>query len=427
MPHFAYSACDARGRETHGTLEGPDLNAVLARIREMGFFPTNVVSREKELARPSGSRAGGVNGLLSALGRRRSRSRRRRSGAVPRRSLTVFTRQLSTILAAGMPLLRGLNLIAEQERNRNLRRVIHALVHDIENGGSFSDALSVHPAVFNRLFVNMAKAGELGGALEVVLRRVAEFLEKSQKIKSRVIGALFYPAAVLFVAFAILTVLMVFVVPRFREVFAELLNGKPMHPFTLFVLGFSESIKNHLLLVSLGGAGVLLGVQAVLRTRPGRQVWDRVKLGLWGIGPVLGKVSIARFSRTLGTLTASGVPILQALVISRETAGNLTIGRAIQDVHDSVKEGGAIAPPLKASGVFPATLVGLIDVGEQTGALPEMLLRIADDYEEEVDNAVASITSIIEPVMIVFLAMIVGTIVLAIFLPMVELLKGMQA
>jgi type IV pilus assembly protein PilC len=268
----------------------------------------------------------------------------------------------------------------------------------------------------------MVKAGELGGVLEVVLNRLSEFMEKAQKIKGKVVAAMFYPAAVMFVAVAILIILMVFVVPKFKTIFADMLEGKPLPGFTELVLGISEIIAGNF----LASLGVLIGVFILFRlfvkTKFGRKIFDRVKLHFPILGPVISKVAIARFTRTLGTLISSGVPILQALNIVKETSGNVIISEAVTSVHESVKEGETITQPLEASRVFPPMVISMVDVGEQTGALPEMLMKIADNYEDEVDNAVSAMTSLLEPIMIVFLAVIVGSIVIALFLPLITLI-----
>jgi type IV pilus assembly protein PilC len=280
--------------------------------------------------------------------------------------------------------------------------------------------------VFNRLFVNMVKAGELGGVLEVVLKRLAEFSEKAQKIKGKVKAALFYPVAVLFVAMGILTLLLVWVIPQFKSVFTGMDIKMPW--FTLFVLGVSDTVRTHFLPV-LGGvaAFVVVFLLIINKTKTGRYLWDKVLLKMPPIGPVISKVAISRFARTLGTLVSSGVPILQALMIVKETAGNVIIAEAVSRVHESVKEGETITAPLEASRVFPPMVVSMVDVGEQTGAMPEMLLKIADNYDEEVDNAVSAMTSLLEPIMIIFLAVIVGSIVIAMFLPLIAMINNMAS
>ena len=305
-----------------------------------------------------------------------------------------------------------------------MKGIIAEVAVSIEGGSTFSEALAQHPKVFNRLFVNMVKAGELGGVLEVVLTRLSEFMEKAQKIKGKVKAALFYPVAVLVVAVGILILLMTMVVPKFKEVFAGMLEGKPLPGFTQLVLGISDAIKDHAFITLGIVAAFIVMFMLFIRTKFGRRVFDKSKLTLPILGPVVSKVAISRFARTLGTLVSSGVPILQALNIVKDTAGNVIIANAVASVHESVKEGETITAPLEASGVFPPMVVSMVDVGEQTGALPEMLLKIADNYDEEVDNAVAAMTSLLEPIMIVFLAVIVGSIVIAMFLPLIELIKS---
>jgi type IV pilus assembly protein PilC len=337
--------------------------------------------------------------------------------------LTVFTRQLATLIEAGMPLLRGLRILREQEESLALGKILDEISEGIEGGDSLSEGLSQHPRVFNKLYVNMVKAGELSGALELTLRRLAEFMEKAQKIKGKVIAAMFYPVAVLVVATAILIILMVKVVPSFKSVFEGMLEGSQLPAFTRLVLGISEMIKDHIVYTSAGVAVFVVIFMLFIRTKFGRHIWDKFKLKMPVIGPVVTKVSISRFTRTLGTLISSGVPILQALTIVKETAGNVIIGNAVTSIHESVKEGETITAPLEASGIFPPMVVSMVDVGEQTGALPEMLLKIADNYDDEVDNAVAAMTSLLEPIMIVFLAVIVGSIVIAMFLPLIDLMN----
>ena len=423
MPNYSYVALDARGRENRGGLTVADENEALRRLKEMGFFPTKVVPAKEQPRPPTPARRakdGRARGLHFAI------NIPGWSGRVKPRALTACTRQLATLVEAGLPLLRGLRLLEEQEESPALKQIIGELGHAIEGGGTFSEALAFHPKVFNRLYVNMVKAGELGGVLEVVLQRLAGFMEKAEKIKGRVVAAMFYPVAVLTVAVAILGVLMIFVVPRFKEVFDGLLNGMPLPAFTRFVLGLSETLKSHLVVVLGMAAAAFTGGRVFVRTRLGRQWLDRFKLSAPVFGAVIRKAAIARFARTLGTLVSSGVPILQALTIVKETAGNVIVGQAVASVHESVKEGETITAPLRASRVFPAVVCGMVDVGEQTGALPEMLMKIADNYDEEVDNAVAAMTSLLEPIMIVILAVVVGSIVVALFLPIIAIMTGMD-
>jgi type IV pilus assembly protein PilC len=398
-------------------LDVQDQGEALRRIREMGFFPTKVraknESRSKAPAAPTrrAKKRSPIVITIPGLG-----------GRVRQGTLTIFTRQLATLIEAGMPLLRGLRTLEEQESNPVMRQVISELAVSIEGGDSLAEALARRPKIFNRLYLNMVKAGELGGALEVSLNRLAEFMEKARKIKGKIKSAMFYPCAVLVIATAILILLTVFVIPRFKLVFADMLGGKPLPAFTVFVLGISEGIKNHLLMSGLLAAGFALSWTLCLQTKFGRWVFDRLKLALPVLGPVFRKVAISRFARTLGTLVSSGVPILQSLAIVKETAGNAVVGNIISNVHENVKQGDPIAPTLKASGVFPAMIAGMVDVGEQTGALPEMLMKIADNCDEDVDNAANAMTSLLEPIMIVVLAVIVGSIVIAMFLPILRII-----
>ncbi|MFL6589174.1 MAG: type II secretion system F family protein [Chthoniobacterales bacterium] len=286
--------------------------------------------------------------------------------------------------------------------------------------------MAQHPRIFNDLYVNMVRAGELGGVLEVVLSRLAEFHEKAQKIKNKVLAAMVYPMIVLILAVGIMTLLLVFIVPRFQALFHDMLGDKPLPAITVFVIGISGFVQNHWMYLLGGVVALIIGYKVLSRTRGGRAALDQVKLRAPLFGDLIRKTAISRFSRTLGTLVTSGVPILQALTITRETAGNVVIGNAISQVHDSVKEGESIVQPLEASGVFPPMVISMIDVGEETGQLPEMLLKIAEVYDDEVDNSVAALTSLLEPIMIVFLALIVGTIVIALFMPLISIISGLQ-
>jgi type IV pilus assembly protein PilC len=426
MPKYSYVALDAHGKETKGTIEVASQNEAIGRVKEMGFFPTKIVEAEKiqgkaarKKAKGAAKAGGGKKGALDIQIKIPGLS-----GRVKPKVLTTFTRQLATLVDAGLPLLRGLRVLEKQERNVTLRGILGELALAIEGGSTFSEALAQHPKVFNRLFVNMVKAGELGGVLEVVLKRLAEFSEKAQKIKGKVKSAMFYPVAVLIVASGILVLLLTFVIPRFKQVFAGL-NIK-MPKFTLFVLAVSDAVKNHAAETGIGIVAFVVVFLLLIRTKIGRRLWDKFKLKVPVLGPVISKVAISRFTRTLGTLVSSGVPILQALTIVKETSGNVIIANAVSGVHESVKEGETITAPLDGSGVFPPMVVSMVDVGEQTGALPEMLLRIADNYDEEVDNAVSAMTSLLEPIMIIFLAVIVGSIVIAMFLPLISMISQMS-
>lgn len=412
MTGYFYEAVDATGLRTKGILEVPSQSEALQRIKEMGLFPMRVQPRASR-------RVPGAKGKSLAWARFKSVSL---GGRVKPAAVMTFTRQLATLVEAGLPLLRGLRLLAQQERNPRFKTIITELGAAIEGGNALSEALAFHPKVFNKLYVSMVKAGEVSGALEITLRRLAEFQEKAQRIKGKVKSALFYPCAVITVALAILIVMMVFVVPRFQQVFQDLMGGRPMPAFTVFVLYLSNLARHHALLAGGVMAGSIVGLLLWTRTVWGRWMFDRVKLRLPVLGDVLRKSAIARFARTLGTLLGSGVPILQSLTILRETAGNVHVARLIGRIHDAVKEGETVSLPLRESPIFPPMIAGMVDVGEQTGALPDMLLKIADDCDSEVDNAVNAMTSLLEPIMIVFLACVVGSIVIAMFLPIIEII-----
>ena len=426
MPKFSYVAMDSKGKEQKGVLEVATQNEAISRVKEMNLFPTKIVEVDKPkvkgerkaggaAAKPGAKKKGGINLNLKIPG----------TGGVKSKVLTTFTRQLATLVDAGLPLLRGLRVLEKQERNPTLKRTIGDIALSVEGGSTFSEGLAQHPKIFNRLYVNMVKAGELGGVLEVVLNRLAEFQEKAQKIKGKVIAAMFYPVAVLVVATVILGVLTVIVIPKFKEVFAGLGEGRPLPGFTTFVLNVSDTIRIHFVITSICVVALFIGFMLFIKTKFGRHVWDKFKLKMPVIGPVVSKVAISRFTRTLGTLVSSGVPILQALTIVKETSGNVILADAVAMVHESVKEGETITAPLEASGVFPPMVISMVDVGEQTGALPEMMMKIADTFDDEVDNAVAAMTSLLEPIMIIFLAVIVGSIVIAMFLPLIDLMNNL--
>src|SRR6266446_697638 len=333
MPKYSYVAMDAHGKETKGTLEVGTQNEAIGRVKEMGLFPTRIVEVEKVKEKPerkakpgkAGKKGGGMNINIKIPGL---------GGKVKSKTLTTFTRQLATLVDAGLPLLRGLRVLEKQERNPTLKSIISDLALSIEGGSTFSEALAQHPKVFNRLFVNMVKAGELGGVLEVVLARLSEFMEKAQKIKGKVIAAMFYPVAVIVVATGILIILMVKVVPAFEQVFIGMAEGAQLPAFTRLVLGISRMIKDNILMTLGIATGVFILFVLFKRTKFGRHAFDKFKLKMPVVGPVVNKVSISRFTRTLGTLVSSGVPILQALTIVKETAGNVIVSDAVNAVHE---------------------------------------------------------------------------------------------
>ena len=426
MARFNYVALDTRGQEATGLVEAPSSNAAISQLRQAGYFPTSVI--EEAISGADGQqtrdRAAKMAGLTKPRAKKGIVLFERKK--VKSKVLMIFTRQLATLIDSGLPLLRSLNVLTKQERDKVLKRTINKVADSVQSGSTFSDALALHPRIFNDLYVNMVKAGEVGGVLELVLNRLSEFQEKAAKIKNKVVAAMVYPGIVMTMAVGIMVFLLVFIVPKFTMIFHDLLGDKPLPPVTRFVIGTSDFLKNHgLIVLGIVVAAVTL-YKFLGRTRGGRFVIDSFKLRMPLFGNLNRKTAISRFARTLGTLVTSGVPILQALNITRETAGNSSIAQAISQVHDSVKEGESIVQPLEASRVFPPMVISMVDVGEETGKLPEMLLKIADVYDDEVDNAVAAITSMLEPIMIVFLALIVGTIVLALFTPLISIITGLQ-
>ncbi len=427
MPRFTYVALDSRGQESTGLVEASTSSEAIGQLRQAGFFPTSVYEE---------GQAGGRDGKTARKSAKANRAPRTNLASkeitlfqrkkIKPKVLMIFTRQLATLIDSGLPLLRSLNVLSKQERDSVLKKTIDKVADSVQGGNTFSDSLAQHPLIFNDLYVNMVKAGELGGVLEVVLKRLAEFQEKAAKIKNKVASAMVYPSIVLTMAVAILSFLLVFIVPRFETIFHEMLGDKPLPAVTLLVIGISGFVKNHIFAL-LGGIVALIAVYKFMaRTSSGRIIVDEMKLHLPLFGDLLRKTAISRFARTLGTLVTSGVPILQALNITRETAGNTVIARAIAKVHDSVKEGESIVQPLEASRAFPPIVISMVDVGEETGQLPEMLLKVADVFDDEVDTSVARLTAMLEPIMIVFLAVIVGTIVIALFMPLISIISGLQ-
>jgi type IV pilus assembly protein PilC len=426
MARYSYVALDSRGQESTGSVEAGSSNEAIGQLRQAGYFPTSVLEEgkggsdgktaRKSVAAPRTERKSLASKEITLFQRKK----------VKPKVLMIFTRQLATLIDSGLPLLRGLNVLAKQERDPVLKKTIIKLADSVQSGDTFSTGLAQHPAVFNDLYVNMVKAGELGGVLEVVLSRLAEFQEKAAKIKNKVAAAMVYPVIVMVLAVSIMAFLLVFIVPKFEAIFHDMLGDKPLPGITLFVIGVSRFVQNHwLVLIGLVVASIA-AYKFAARTRGGRATIDRIKLRMPLFGSLIRKTSVSRFARTLGTLVTSGVPILQALNITRETAGNTVIARAIAQVHDSVKEGESIVQPLEASGAFPPMVISMIDVGEETGQLPEMLLKIADVYDDEVDNSVAALTAALEPIMIIVLAIVVMTIVIALFMPLISIITGLQ-
>jgi type IV pilus assembly protein PilC len=418
MPRFNYHAIElVTGHARQGVLDANNRETAVTVLKSRGMTPTKLIA-ESGLMPPKPAKADVGN---RAHSRWYLRIGRVLSGA----ALAVFTRQLAMLVRVRMPLLRGLEVLGRQERNLAFRAVLEQMAAHIRSGGTLSESLRQHPRIFEPLYVNMVRAGEAGGALEVVLGRLAQFLEKSQQVRGRIKVAMTYPLIIVIVASVIVLGLMTFVVPKFEMIFAGTLKGQALPALTQFVLGVSELLLHHAI-TTLVLTVVLIGLmQVVVRTPTGARLLDRTKLRLPVIGELLRKAAIARFTRTFGTLLASGVPILQALATTGDTSGNVHLADAIRQVHDRVKEGEGVARPLRATDVFPDMVTSMIEVGEETGALPDMLSRIADTYDEEVDRSVDALTSLIEPLMIVLMAIMVGTIVIALFLPIMRIVQSL--
>ncbi len=426
MPQFQFTAADAKGEQMSGTIESTSEAEAIQQLRSQGYYPLQVVEAGKgKLAAKKGAKKG-----KAAPGPKKAKSST--GGRIKPKILMIFTRQLATLIDSGLPLLRGLTVLAKQEPNPVLRGTIGALADSVQSGSTFSEALAQHPRIFNKLYVNMVKAGELGGVLEVVLVRLAEYQEKAHKLKNKIVSAMVYPVIVMFIAVAILVFLMLFIVPKFETMFAELGKDAELPMISQIVFGTSKFFLKPSVWIIPNIVWVFLVFMLIGflmnmwgKTKKGRRVIDSMKLKLPIFGDIQRKSAIARFSRTLGTLVTSGVPILQALNITRDTAGNVVVSDAIEKVHEAVKEGESIVTPMQSSNIFPSMVISMVDVGEETGQLPEMLLKVADVYDDEVDNAVTALTSILEPIMIVILALVVGAVVFALFLPLIKIISEM--
>ncbi len=379
--------------------------------------------KSKSTARPTrgGPPRGGAAQQASAP---RKSGRRVR---VSTKALTQFTTQLSTLQDAGLPIVRSLKILEGQMERGPFKGVVGEVTDEVEAGSPLSESMSRHPSVFDGLYTNMVKAGEAGGVLDVILARLSGFMEKTERLKKRIKGAMIYPAVVFTVTMSILLLIMVFVVPKFEQVFRQLPGLGDLPALTQGLQAFSRFLIDRWYVIV--GLLVLIVVtfKFVGATKGGRRLYDRITLNLPIVGPLARKIVVARFSRTFGTLIASGVPILEALDICQHTAGNVVMETALIGVRESISEGGTIAEPLGESGIFDDIVVNMIDVGEETGELDKMLIRVADNYDEEVDIAVGSLVSVIEPILIVFMGGAVFLIVLGLFLPLLKLIQNLEA
>jgi type IV pilus assembly protein PilC len=396
---FKYTAIDKTGREVKGIEESESMQTVIVAIREKGFFPVKVVPTEKA----------GIKPLIVR-------------GNVKIRILALSTRQLSTLLSAGLPLVRAIRVLEEQQPAGTWKKVLKGVGDSIEGGSSFSEALGRYPNVFSKLYINMVRAGESAGLLDLVLTRLADYHEKNQKLRSKVLSALIYPCLVLGMALLILSGLMIFVVPKFAEMFKDMGVELPfMTKLLINASSYMLTLKFWIIVIAMIFI-VQLGFKSIKNLSKGRYFLDAIKLKIPVVGKLTQKIVISRFARTLGTLVSSGVPILNALNIVKETVGNEVVASGLSIVHNSVKEGESVVSPLRQVAVFDPIVLNMVAVGEETGKLDEMLEKIADTYESDVDIMIASMTSLLEPLLIVTLAIIIGFIVISLFLPLVKLL-----
>lgn len=430
MPTFVYEALNAAGKTEKGRIEADNSEAAMAAIRKNGFFPTTV--REDKLKEGSGKKS-------DSKKEKKKKGKKKRGfnisiGGVKTKILTQFTRQLSTLQDAGLPLLRSLVILEQQQKPGKLKTILLDVVEDVESGTSLSDAMSKHPKAFDRLYTKMVAAGEIGGVLDLILQRLANFMEKAERLKSRIKGAMIYPICVIVVAVGIVTGIMYFVIPKFKDIFNDFDVTLPgltlwLIDASLWIAGTPEAgeqaIPGYIWIVASPFL-IYFFFALIRKTKPGRAVFDIVLMKIPVIGNLVEKTSVARFTRTLGTLIAAGVPILEAVLITRDTSGNHVYEKALNEVHDSIREGESVAAPLREAKVCDSIVVNMIEVGEETGDLDVMLVKVADNYDEEVDVAVSALLSLLEPMLVVVLGGIVGTIVLALFLPLVKMIESVS-
>jgi type IV pilus assembly protein PilC len=415
MPNFKFEALDTTGTEVKDSVEAGSEEEASQKIKAMGYFVTKLTAVQEKGAKGKKGKKGG--------GQKKSRKTFAIGGASAKK-LTLFTRQFSVLQDAGLPILRSLRILEKQMKPGALKNALIDVVEDVESGMTLSEAFSRHPKCFDRLYVNMVRAGEAGGALEVIMQRLAEFKEKAQGLKKKIIGAMVYPCVVVGVAVAILTFIMVAIIPKFQKIFREFNLELPLATKTL--INISNWMVNYWFFIPLAPVGVYLMLKLIRMTRAGNYALDRMTLWIPVVGGLVEKTIVARTTRTLGTLVSSGVPILEALTIVRETANNVVFERMFQRVLESIREGETIAEPLKQARLVDDMVVNMVEVGEETGDLDTMLYKVADFYDEEVDTLVKSLISLLEPMMIVFLGLTIGGIVISLFLPMIKLMEGLS-
>jgi len=416
MPIYAYEAMNASGQEVREEIEATSSEEAIAKIRGKGYFPTKVREKagKKKVQKKQEVASGPTRKMPFSI------------GGVPRKQLVGFTRQLSTLQDAGLPILRSLQILEQQQKPGLLKAIIGGVADEVEGGGTLSDAMSKYPKAFDKLYTNMIAAGEAGGVLDLILARLADFMEKAARLKKKVIGAMIYPAVVISIAVGIVTMIMIFVIPKFEEIFNDFRLDLPT-PTKILLAVSRWFARDYGWAYVLASPFVIVGLIKLIKLSDGgRYAIDVIKLKIPILGAILSKTAIARFTRTLGTLISAGVPILDAINITKETSGNEVFARALTKVHDAIREGESMADPLRATKVCDAIVVNMVDVGEETGDLDKMLLKVADNYDNDVDVLVGSLISILEPVMVVILGLIVGFIVIALFMPMISLISGIS-
>jgi len=416
MATYQYEAMNAQGQEVKDEIDALSTEEAISKIRNMGYFPTKI--KEK-----GGRKMGAKKGAAAPTAGKPKR-RRGTGGKVKVKKLSQFTRQLSTLQDAGLPILRSLRILEQQQKSGTLKHVCRAVADDVEAGATLSEAMASYPRTFNKLYTNMVAAGEAGGVLDLILNRLAEFMEKAEKLKSKIKGAMIYPIAVLTIAFAIVFGIMTVVVPKFKTIFADMDMELPA--VTQALLDFSDWLIKKWGIVWIVGSipAMILLIRLIRMSHAGRFILDTINLKVPIMGAIMGKRSIARFSRTLGTLISAGVPILDALSITRDTTGNEVYRKALNSVHDNIRRGETFAEPLRKARVCDALVSNMIDVGEETGELDKMLIKVADTYDEEVDVLVAGLVALMEPILVIFLGGICGFIVIALFMPMVKMISS---
>lgn len=443
MAIFEYVATDPSGNSVDGTFEAADeqdarnilaqYNLTPSKLALQGAAPAKTNTPVMDLA-GQGSSSKNPEPSSKKQDKGKAPKKKKKSsfldiqigGGPTNEDVSVFTRQMSTLIQAGLPLLRSLEvMIKQQEKKPKFKSMLEAVAEKVSSGGTLSDGLAMYPKTFDKLYVNMVKAGEAGGVLDLVLTRLAQFQEKSIRTIKKVKSAMIYPTVIMFVALAIVTLLMMVVVPQFESIFEQMLRGAPLPGPTQVVVDISDLFSSNPILVLGGMASLVIGVVLLKKTKQGAKGFDWLGLHVPVVKDVVSKSNISRITRTFGTLLSSGVPILQALQITGDTLTNVFFVKAMTNIHNAVRDGESMAVQMDREPVFPSMVTSMVEIGEETGELPDMLTRIADNYDEDVDNAVAGVTSLIEPVMIVFLAVVVGFIVIALFLPIVSIIENL--